>query len=1106
VYEQLKKKWKELIETDEIDDALDFFQNGGDSFKATLFISYIKKQFNVDIEFSEFLFDATLKNTMKIIRSRNVVAQKISPVAQAPCYICSNNQRSMYIMDRQYIKIGNAYHLPMLVPITGKLDIIGLNQALNKILEQEEIFRTNYKIIHNDVYQFVQPYRAYIIKKMSVDIDYFRDNIHTHVFSMDLEKDRLFHIVFLIDQATGNQYLFVDFHHICSDGVSINMFFEMLLKYYFNQPANNSEVKYKDFSVWQRNLLASDAIQNLRKYWIKKFEKNAEAFTFPTDFSRPTVKSFTGIRKDYDFERTLIQDAKAYAKNHEVTPFIYLLAAFLLLSYKYTSQQKFCIGTMSSGRHQNDIENMYGMFINTLPFHADINEKQTAADFLQDVRQGFIEAYDHQDYPFSRLVEDLNMSGNTNKTPFFEVGFLYQNMGVKSVTVNDVTLEPYEYHGQGSKFDILFEVGERKDRAFLTVEFNTDLYKETTIDNLVRYYFNILQQMADPAIEIKRISLLDVPERERILHEFSGTVCLDLEYTEPLCQFISNQLQASHQMPAIIYQNREIAYEQLAQNVNRVAYRIQNLVARSSNIVAVLMERCPEMVYAIIGTMLAGYTFLPVDPALPQERIAFMLCECAVDSVICGADCRDMPVLDEYQVISIDSVMTEDVRGSCAALPACRADIAYIEYTSGSTGKPKGVMVTQEGLTNYFLSVKNDTHMNKVNRYLSMATISFDVSIVEYIFPIALGKTVVIANDSEKYNNRLLCEFIEKHDVSFLQITPSRLKMLLKCEKPLPACLEVLFVGGEVFEETLLEKLRSRYSKMVYNVYGPTEGTIWCSCKILQESLPITVGRPIHNVEFYILNDRFEVMPVGVEGELYIAGKGLAKGYINQPNETAARFIKAQPFRDKLLYKTGDAALFTKCGEVIITGRRDGQVKLHGNRIELNEIKVNIEKIPGISDAVVTVDKDINAIDHLACYFTSRGSVDILSIKKTLGNVLPQYMVPDYFYPIDEIPLNMNGKVDWDRLTHDTGGTGQNESVQDITKTHELIRNVWQDILQISDLALDDDVFSRGANSLLAIQFLAEMESNEFFLDEVNLFDFNSVNKLTEYIVEEYQK
>lgn len=1079
-----------------------FFEIGGDSLSCIHLCAQIQNEFKVRLLVKNVLENPVLQTLSDLIEQKlnTYEENSITKSKKMDYYPLSSAQKRMYLSSSMAEKDSILYNIPGGVILDKVPDVQKLEECFNTLIKRHAALRTYFALVNKEIVQKVEDT---IIFKLDVSreiIPYKKlsTTFKNFVRPFDLSKAPLFRAK-LIKLTNRKAVLLVDMHHIISDGTSLHIFINELCKLYNGEDLSPLDISYTDFAVWENKNTSSGKFKASEEFWLNQFrtEDNIPVLNLPTSFPRSTTKTFKGSKVHWSCDLTTFNKLNLLAQKLGVTPYMILLSSYYILLRKYTSQNDIIIGTPTVGRNMANLYHVMGMFVNTLPLRATIDSKKSFKEFLNEIKDICLKDFDHQDYPFDELVSKLNLARDDGRNPLFDTMFIYQNNGLEKVNFSGINSKYYIPDTDISKFDLSLEVIPNENGLDFSFEYSCDLFASEFIKNMASHYTNILHTiLKDDTIKIADIDMLSLDERTKLLKDFNNT-SYNFNQTQTINEIFEAQVKKSPKKIALVFEQNKITYQELNERANSLAAFLVNKGITKNDVIGIMENRSIPMIISILAVLKAGGTYLVIDNTLPLTRIKYMLSNSNAKLLIVD---DDYPIDFEHQF----DIRTFDDSQNISNLK-CRTnqlDSFAIIYTSGSTGNPKGVLLPQKGLINLVYSFDKIMKIGKYSSHLGLSAVSFDMFAVELYTSLLLGRTLYLLNAEEIKNPVQMSKIIIENKVEFLITTPTKIDLLLSNNET-AKCLKVVKgfqLGGEVFSSNLYERLSKYTNAKIYNGYGPTEITACCSNKLIASKNNINIGKPIPNTEIYILDSDKNLCPIHVPGELYVSGKGVSLGYINDKNKTSKSFVNAK-FTNKILYKTGDMAKFLPNGEIEYIGRNDFQVKLNGLRIELSEIEKKLLEIEEIENCTVLCDKSKT---FLKAFFTAKETLDIPAIRKRLLNSLPSYMVPKYIFQIENIPITPNGKVNRKILDEYKPPLENKPDTfsEPETEKQKLLCNIWEGILE-TKIGIDDDLFELGADSLSAIKFKVEALNNNIDIPYADIFKYKTVRKLAESHIEE---
>ncbi|MEO2215442.1 non-ribosomal peptide synthase/polyketide synthase [Paenibacillus amylolyticus] len=1095
---QLVELFAGVLGVNEVGIGDSFFERGGHSLKAVTLVSRIHQQLAVELPLRELFARPTVKALAAYVRSADESDYgRIEPAVAQASYPLSSAQRRLYVLHEMEPE-STRYNMPGVIELVGKVDAGRLEQAIHSVIARHESLRTSFIWIDGEPRQQVHEDVPLEWVYREVEEAEAREFSRRFVRPFVLDQAPLLRAE-LLRLAEDRYWLLWDMHHIVSDGMSMGILISDFLAAYAGKELASLRIQYKDYAVWQQGTLEVERMQVQEAYWLSAYAEEVPVLELPTDRIRPAVPSSEGGQVHTQISAEVAEGLKRVATETGATLYMVLLAAYNVWLHKYTGQTDIVVGTPVSGRTHGDTEPMIGMFVNTLALRNAPSGDKPFMDFVREVKERTLAAFDHQDYPFEELVEKLDVRRDLSRNPLFDTMLVLQNMEETRFELVNVEVRPVELNHPTTKFDFTLNVVEREPGLQLMLEYSRALFNEATAKRYLRHFVQLVSQItAQPEARIGSYELVTLEEKQQ-LHGFNDTAA-DYPREATIHGLFEAQVEKTPDAVAVVYGDQQLTYAELNARANQLAWTLREQGVGAECIVAIMAERSLELMVGLYGILKAGGAYLPIDPSLPAERIRYMLRDSG--AVVLLSD----PGMDScgFEGAVLDLAEAEKTpTQENLVLHATPSDMAYLIYTSGTTGNPKGVMIEHRSVVNFMTGMTGVIPFAPAKSMLLATTLSFDISVVETLLAFTEGMRVVIASEEQQKDPQQLARLIERQGIDMVQMTPSRLKMLLSagCEAWLEGVTEVL-VGGEAWPDDLLADLQNKSKAALFNMYGPTETTIWSAVREVTADQTVTIGGPIANTQLYIVDDQGQLQPMGVAGELCISGDGLARGYLNRPELTAEKFVD-NPFEPGTrMYRTGDLARWLPDGNLEYLGRMDHQVKIRGYRIECGEIEAQLLAHAHIREAVVMGHEEEPGQAYLCAYLVCSMPLTVAQIHAHLSRYLPEYMIPSYFVEMENIPLNNNGKVDRKLLPvpeltmHD-----QEEKLPPITEIESEILKIWEAVLHKGDIGVMDNFFYVGGNSLRIIDVYTKLEQKYpgvFVL--ADLFGKPNVRQLARYV------
>ncbi|MBT9332218.1 non-ribosomal peptide synthetase [Paracidobacterium acidisoli] len=1013
-----------------------------------------------------------------------------------------------------------AYNMAAALQLTGPLHEAVLEDSLSGIVRRHEALRTCFAQKDGVPYAVIDDGPAWRMER--IDLRHIPFELQEEEMleaatrigkrPFDLKTGPLFRAA-LLTLAPESHVLVLVMHHIISDGWSMGVFVQEFTELYRAGMEQREAalpplpVQYADYAEWHRRWLEGGEVERQLVYWKAQLAGSPAVVQFPADHPRPRHETSDGHRVRMVLPAERMAELERFGQREGVTLFMVMLAAFKTLLYRYTGQTDVVVGSPSANRSRSEFHGLIGFFVNNLVLRTGFEGNPSFRDLLGRVREMTLQAYDHQEVPFERLVQALRPERDLNHAPLFQTMFSFQNFPLEDLELSGLTIRLIEMDFGTARYDLTVEAWPRHGELHIDFEYNTHLYDRETMEQLQRHFRSVLSAVvADPLQTVNEIPLLSTEERRQLLEEWNGT--LEPE-DEALCfhQHFERQAQRTPDCMAVVAGTEALTYAELNERANRVAQGLRAAGAGPESLVALYAERSAHLLAGLLGILKSGAAYLPLDPVYPKQRIAQILEDAKPRVVLTQNSLGAQLPEHDGRVLTLEEIFAPAESGALPNLESgvTANDPAYVIFTSGSTGRPKGVQIPHSALMNFLKSMRREPGFTEHDVLLAVTTISFDIAGLELYLPLLAGGQVHIA--LEPGNAERLMADMRHSAATVMQATPATWQLLLAAGWEGDRRLKVL-CGGEALEAGLAQKLIERV-RSVWNMYGPTETTIWSSVLELREIHDgrVPLGPPIRNTSFFVLDARREPVPAGVAGELLIGGEGLAHGYLHRPELTAEKFVP-HPFSDvpgARLYRTGDLVRRRRDGTLEFSGRLDHQVKLRGYRIEPGEIEAALRRQPGIGDAVVLL-RDADGDRQLVAYLAAGQKPQrpsVAALRAALRQELPEYMVPAKFVFLSEFPRTPNGKLDRAALPapEESGQTAERAILPPRTAMQRSIARVFCELLKIDRVSIDDNLFDLGAHSLLIVQAHERLKREiDPELSLVSFFQYPTIGALAGFL------
>ena len=1113
----LQTIWQEVIGKNQIGIKDNFFDIGGHSLKATQLVSRVYRELNVQLDINDVFEYPTIEELAnRILQSSTDSFVEIPEIENREYYDILPNQKRLWVLS-QFEDGKTAYNINAAFNWEGKLNRTALQKALNELVARHESLRTNFVLVNGEVQQrinskqLVQNNLQFIelLPTETIEED-IKDCIKNELkSSFDLGSGSLFKIR-ILNINSERQILIFTAHHIVFDGWSLQVLFRELTTLYnafVNEKANPLKplrIQYKDYAAWQLMKLEESEFAENESFWLKQFAGEIPTLNLPTDFQRPQVRTHEGKRMAFSLDSNLFENIQKLARQKEASPYMILLASLKTALYRYSGQSDIIIGTSITGREHIDLENQIGFYLNTLAIRTQFEGSDSFNELLANLKSVMLETYKYQHCPFDHLVHKLNLRRDTSRSALFDV--LVNHLRVQDDNQNQESLQGIHSTSISlsdetvSKYDLEFEFYEHDNHCKVNIVFNTSLFTEATISRLKEHYLNILMDaMNQPEKTLDNLTLISGDEIAQI-DTFSKSDSIENQEFTFLEGFVEMVLKHPTQI-AVVDGKTRLTYLELHQRSNQLAHFLRAKGITTENIVPILLDRSTNMLIAMLGILKSGAAYLPIDTDYPQERIEFMVTEAQAKWMIVDRNDRFKSNTLSVDLLNISSEeITQYSIENLTNQPKIN-DLAYLIYTSGSTGTPKGVMVEHDALSHYANTFKSFFGLTDADKVIQQSSVAFD-TMVEEVFPALIsGSTIVIVKEGGK-DIQSIKKLIVDEKITILSTTPMVLGFLNNTLDDF-GNLRYIISGGDVLQ---FSQINNFYGKVkVVNTYGPTETTV-CATYNLIESPETTsfIGKPIAQKQMEILGKSGEKVPVGVVGELYIGGRGLSRGYINQPTLTKEKFV-VNSVNGQRFYRTGDFAKWMPDGNIAFVGRADNQVKVRGYRIELEEVEKVLSKLLPVQNIAVVAKTDDKNEKRLCAYLTlNDAESNVESLKQQAFERLPQYMIPSHWVVLETMPLTITGKINRKVLPAiDFSVKQTRQVVKPSNRIEEKLLTIWEDILDRSNFGITDNFFELGGHSVKAFQMLTEIE--EAFEVDISLqtiFNLPTIRQIAQSVEE----
>jgi amino acid adenylation domain-containing protein len=1130
VEEALCGIWGEVLGREWVGVDEDFFASGGHSLLATQLMSRVRRTLQVEVALRLLFEHPTPAGLAAVVEAEMRAGREplppVRPVPRGRSAPLSFAQQRLWFLDKLEPNSA-AYNLPSALRMDGLLDVAALERSLDEIIRRHEVLRTTFAVVDGEPAQIIAPHASARLPLIDL-CEMAEESRETEARRLARDEARRPFVLsrgpllraLLLRLSERRHLLLVTLHHIVSDGWSVSLLVEDLRSLYQAfargdaSPLEELPVQYADYAVWQREHLGGERLDSQLAYWRERLAGLPPALELPADRPRPTVRNTRGDCLTLELPVELTRALKALGRGAGATLFMTLLAAFKVLLFRYTGQSDIAAGTPVAGRGRAEVEGLIGFFVNTLVMRTDLSGDPTFRELLGRVREASLGAYAHQDVPFEKVVEELRPERSLSQSPLFQVLFALQNAPAYELALPGLELSVLEVENPAARFELALEVSERSGGLDCSFTYDVELFDAATVARMAEHFRNLLRAVAsNPEQLVSAIELLTEDERRRLLFDWNET---HADYPRDGCihELFEAQAERTPEAEAVVFGAERLSYRELNGRANQCAHHLRSLGAGPETPVGICVERSAEMIVGLLGILKAGAAYVPLAPGSPPERLKMTVEDAGIKMLVTQRRLAEKLPAGVARLVLLDDDRGPIGRESSEnpAGAATADNLAYVIYTSGSTGRPKGVEVTHRNLV-HSTGARLAYYDEPVRSFMLVSPFVFDSSVAGIFWTLCGGGRLVLPAEDCQRDLTAFAAFVERESISHLLCLPSLYALLLRQAAPgRLGGLRCVIVAGEPCPPDL----PARHSESVpgaalFNEYGPTEGTVWASvyrCGPQQQpGTSVPIGRPVPNVQAYVLDGRRLPVPVGVVGELYIGGGGLARGYLRRAGLTAERFVP-HPFSREpgaRLYRTGDLVRHLPGGDMEFLGRRDGQVKVRGHRVELSEIEAALAAHPAVREAVVALAEEGAGENRLVGYLTAGGAnaPTTEELRDFLRERLPDYMLPSAFVLLDAMPLTESGKPD--RRALPAPGAARPTLAASYaapqTPLEKAVSDVWREFLRLETVGVNDNFFELGGHSLMLVlvhERLRESLGREVVI--ADMFRFPTVRALARHL------
>ncbi len=1123
------KIWAKVLGFEELNIYENFYDLGGDSITAVKLINALNKQLNLNVNISEVFNYLTVSEFAAYIDLNNHsgdkmtrAKQNIKPCSKKEFYPVSSEQSRLYVLY-QLSPESTSYNLPGAFEIIGNLDKEQLKEAIRKLIERHEALRTYFEMVEGFLVQRIMENIDIELEEVEAEEDDVQDIIKRFIRPFDLSVAPIFRVM-LIKINEQRHLLAIDIHHIIADGSSIAILVKDFIALYSDVRLPELTVQYKDYATHQNILSESPEMKKYEEFWMDRLSGEIPVLNMASDYKRPPVQSFEGDKIEFTVDSDLTAEIKKISSENNATLYMTMLAVYNILLSKYSAQDDIIVGSPVAGRLDQELENVIGMFVNTLPMRNTPSLSKSFVEFLSEVRENTLKSFDNQHLRLEFLIKNLDTERDTSRNPIFDTTFILQNadkdieitnFGMPDIKIQMGQLEfkTFRFEHNISQFDITLEALERQNEIKCYLVYCTKLFKKETISRMAMHFINILKQITEnPAVKIGEITAISEQEKRQILYDFNNTKAY-YRKNALVHELFEEQVRKNPNNTAVIFRDETITYSQLNEKSNQLARVLKKEGIGRESIVGLMVYRSFEMIIGIMAVLKAGGAYMPISPDYPEDRVTFML-EDSKAEVLLTQNQNAENIEFSGKIINLDD--SSLYQGDTSDLDKINSsgDMAYVIYTSGSTGKPKGAVIEHSSVINRINWMQKAYPIFEYDVILQKTPYTFDVSVWELFWWSFQGsKVCMLEPGGEKYPE-IIVEAVEKKRVTIMHFVPSMLNIFMEyvensAELERLKSLRHVFASGEALQLQSVKKFNrlmyESFDTKLHNLYGPTEATVdvsYFDCSTGDDFALIPIGKPIDNIHLYVLDSNNKLQPIGISGELCISGDGVGRGYINRPELTKEKFIDDPFFPELRMYKTGDLTRWMPDGNIEYIGRIDHQVKIRGFRIELGEIEAAIRNYGHVKEVIVVDRKDTYDNKYLCAYLVYDEGLEIEKLRSYLQSILPDYMVPAYFIKLSEMPLLSNGKINRKQLPEPQHSLErENDYVAPRNKIEEVMAKVWTDVLGVNT-GITDNFFNIGGDSIKAIQIAARLKNNGIKLDIRELFQYPLISELSTRVKE----
>ncbi|MCY9043624.1 amino acid adenylation domain-containing protein, partial [Bacillus inaquosorum] len=1095
--------WEDVLNKQQIGSRDDFFQLGGQSLKAALLVSRIHKKLNVELPISEVFSNPTVESmAVKLMSLKEHAFTQIEPADQRDVYPLSFSQKRLYALH-QLADDSTGYNMPAVLELRGNLDRQRLRSVLTELVNRHEALRTVFVLDRGEPVQIIHPEMAFDLKELEMESEQMLESaIESFIKPFDLSSGPLFRAC-VITMGNNRGFLLLDMHHIIADGVSMSTLVQEFTDLYCEKELPALNLHYKDFAVWQQEKYPKELYKKQEAYWLDQLGGSLPVLELPLDKTRPRLPDFSGGTIEVNIDKDTADELHRLMVETGTTLYMILLAVYSILLSKLSGQEDIVVGSPAAGRPHADLERVIGMFVNTLAMRSQPEGHKTFSSYLQDIRHLALTAYEHQDYPFEELADKLDTHREVNRNPLFDAMLVLQSSEDFQFEVPGLSISSVTPKHDISKFDLTLHAEEHSGGIHCRFEYSTALFEEETIARWASHFIELVKSVtADTKMRISEMQLLPAAERNLLLEKMGQYAAYPRN--ENIVSLFEKQAAEHPEHLAVVYGHSQLTYRDLNEKAERTAAMLIKQGVRTGDIVGLMLDRSPDMIIGILSILKAGGAYLPIDPEYPQERISFMLNDSGAEMLLTERG-QNKPADYNGPILYINEVENDSIPADLK-IQTLADQPAYVIYTSGTTGQPKGVIVEHRNVISLLKHQNLPFKFGHEDVWTLFHSYCFDFSVWEMFGALLNGSTLVVVSKETARDPHAFRLLLKKERVTVLNQTPTAFYGLMHEDQNHTDRLNIRYVifGGEALQSCMLQSWNKKYPDTdLINMYGITETTVHVTFKKLSAAdiakNKSNIGRPLSTLQAYVMDAHMNLQPIGVPGEMYIGGEGVARGYLNRDELTADRFVPNPYLPGDRLYRTGDLAKRLSNGELEYLGRIDDQVKVRGHRIELGEIQAALLQLPIVKEAAVITRTDEQGQAAIYAYIVTKDqqAANASEIRTSLKTMLPDFMLPARLIQIDSIPLTVNGKLDQKALPEPEKHAYTADDIRPKNEIEKVMAEIWEELLDVEELGVSANFFELGGDSIKALQVCARLKQRGFETTVREMFEHQTLGELS---------